>query len=100
MDSENLQTIQSPSRDKPQNLYQATIPPQLAPAASFWNSITKDPWKLAIGLRVYPATWAVSGKKIIPTEFQLSRGFRQCRHGKYQRDANAKTHVQSFGRGT
>ena len=71
MDSETLQTIRSLSIDELKNLYQATIPPQLAPAASFWNSITKEPWKLAIGLRACLATWAASGKKIVPTEFQL-----------------------------
>jgi ATP-dependent helicase YprA (DUF1998 family) len=53
------------------NAYQESIPSQLAPPASFWESYSADSEKLAIGLRACLATWAASENKIVPNEFQL-----------------------------
>ena len=47
-----------------------SIPSELAPPTSFWNSYTDK--KLAIGLCSCLALWAASGEKMVPLEFQLT----------------------------
>ena len=47
-----------------------SIPAELAPPASIWKSYTDE--KLAIGLRACLALWEVSGKKMVPKEFQVT----------------------------
>jgi hypothetical protein len=71
MDSEQLRAIRSHSVDVLKNIYQASIPAHLAPLGTFWESYSDSKEKLATGFRACLATWAASGKKIVPTEFQL-----------------------------
>ena len=66
-----LQTIQNLSLDALKNVYQASIPAQLALPAAFWELYSNSEKKLATGLRACLAIWAASGKEIVPVEFQL-----------------------------
>ena len=69
MDSEELKMIQGLPVDMLEDAYQASIPAPLAPSISFLQSYPDE--KKAIILRACLATWAASGKKIVPNEFQL-----------------------------
>ena len=75
MDSElnlGLEKICGFSLDALKLAYQESIPSELelAPPTSFWKSYGDE--KLAVGLRACLATWSISGKKIVPNEFQLT----------------------------
>jgi len=65
-----LETIRNSSLDMLKLTYSQSIPLELAPPTSFWKSHTNE--ELAIGLRACLAIWEASGKKIVPTEFQLT----------------------------
>ena len=73
MDSElnsRLEETRSFSLEMLKLTYQESIPSELALPTSFWMSYSDK--KLAIGLRACLAIWTVSGKKIVPNEFQLT----------------------------
>ena len=73
MDSElnsRLEETRSFSLEMLKLTYQESIPSELALPTSFWMSYSDE--KLAIGLRACLAIWTVSGKKIVPNEFQLT----------------------------
>ena len=63
-----LQRINNLSLDMLKCSYQTTIPSDLAPPTSFWDSYTSE--KQAIGLRACLAIWAASNQTIVPLEFQ------------------------------
>jgi ATP-dependent helicase YprA (DUF1998 family) len=65
-----LTNIRNSSLDTLKISYEMSIPAELAPPASFWESYTDE--KLAIGLRACLALWESSGKKMVPREFQLT----------------------------
>jgi ATP-dependent helicase YprA (DUF1998 family) len=66
-----LPTTRDLSLDALKNLYQASIPAQLALPAAFWELYRDSKVKLATGLCACLATWAASGEKLVPTEFQV-----------------------------
>jgi hypothetical protein len=70
MDSELdplLQEIRNLPLDKLKTTYQTTIPADLAPSISFWESYTQE--KLAIGLRACLMIWVASRNKCVETHF-------------------------------
>ena len=72
MDSELdplLQEIRNHPLDKLKTTYQTTIPADLAPSISFWESYTQE--RLAIGLRTCLMIWVASRNKFVPNAFQL-----------------------------
>jgi hypothetical protein len=50
------------------NLYQDSIPADLALPGAFWTSYTDSDEKLMTGLCACLAMWAASGRKLISTE--------------------------------
>jgi len=73
VDMDDLQSILDATRGLPLDLlhiaYQLSIPAQLAPPKSFWESYTSE--EQAIGLHACLLIWAASGGMIVPNEFQL-----------------------------